>query len=73
VLYHVKTADLYIRDLSLEIRERTFPTDKAILLFQTQIILSNRIHTFNYLRSTTLGCIDNGIKKLEFVAKTQFL
>ena len=27
----------------------------------------------NYLRSTTLGCKDTGIKKPEFVAKTQFL
>ena len=26
-----------------------------------------------YLRSTTLGCKDNGIRKSEFVTKTQFL
>ena len=35
------------------------------------MILFNRIHSFRYLRSTSLGCKE--IRKSEFVAKTQFL
>ena len=31
------------------------------------------IHSLKYLRYTTLGCNDKGIRKSEFVAKTQFL
>ena len=30
-------------------------------------------HFLKYLRSRTLGCKDKGIRKPEFVAKTQFL
>ena len=37
------------------------------------IILSNRNQRLKYLRSTTLGCKDIGIRQSEFVAKTQFL
>ena len=37
------------------------------------IITSNIIHSLKYLRSTTLGCKYIGIRKSEFVAKTQFL
>ena len=43
------------------------------LIFQTQIISSNIIHSLKYLRSTTISCKDIGIRKSEFVAKTQFL
>ena len=43
------------------------------LIFQTQIIWSNRIHTLKYLRYATFDSKDIVIKKLEFVAKTQFL
>ena len=43
------------------------------MIFQTQIIWSNRIHSLKYLRSTTLICRDKGIKKSEFVTMTQFL
>ena len=43
------------------------------LIFQTYIILSNRIHSLKYLRSTTLESKDIGFRKAEFVAKTQFL
>ena len=43
------------------------------MIFQTQIIWSNRIHSLKYLRSATLGCKDTVIKNSEFVAKTQFL
>ena len=43
------------------------------LIFQTQIIWSNRIHSLKYLRSATFGSKDIGIRKSEFVAKTQFL
>ena len=43
------------------------------LIFQTQIIWSNRIHSLKYLRSATFGCKDIVIRKSEFVAKTQFL
>ncbi len=32
-----------------------------------------RIQSSKYLRSTTFGCKAIGIRKLEFVAKTQFL
>jgi len=44
-----------------------------LLIFQTKIILCNRIHSLKYLRSTTLGCRDIRIRKSEFVSKTQFL
>ena len=42
------------------------------LIFQTQIIWSNRIHSLKYLRSTKFGSKDIVIRKTEFVAKTQF-
>jgi len=54
-------------------RNRVIVTNSYFLIFQTWIILSNRIHSLKYLRSTTLGCKDIGIRKSEFVAKTQFL
>ena len=44
-----------------------------LLICQTQIIWSIRIHSLKYLKSTTLGCKDIGIRKSEFVAKTQFI
>jgi len=44
-----------------------------LLIFQTKIIWCNKIHSLKYLRSTTLGCRDIGIIKLEFVSKTQLL
>jgi len=31
------------------------------------------MHGLKYLKSTLLGCKDIGIRKLEFVAKTQFV
>ena len=43
------------------------------MIFQILIIWFVRIHSLKYLRSTTLGCRDKGIKKFEFVAMTQFL
>ena len=43
------------------------------LIFQTQIIWSNKIHSLKYLRSATFGSKDIVIRKSEFVAKTQFL
>ena len=46
------------------------------LIFQTYIetyIEFSRNHSLKYRRSATLGCKDIGIRKLEFVAKTQFL
>jgi len=44
-----------------------------LLIFQIQIIWSNRIHSLKYLRSTTLGFKDIVRIKSEFVAKTLFL
>ena len=44
-----------------------------LLIFQTYIIWSNRAHSFTYLRTTTSGCIEIGIRKEECVAKTQFV
>ena len=38
-----------------------------LLIFQTKISWCNRIHSLKYLRSTTLGCRDIGIRKSEFV------
>ena len=38
------------------------------LIFQTQIIWSNRIHSLKYLRSATFGSKDIMIRKSEFVA-----
>ena len=43
------------------------------LVFRTQIIWFNRIHSLKYLRSATFGSKDIVIRKSEFVAKTQFL
>ena len=43
------------------------------MIFQTQIILSISINSLKYLRSTTLGYKDIGIRKSDFVAKTQLL
>ena len=43
------------------------------LIFQTQIIWFNKIHSLKYLRSATFGSKDKVIIKSEFVAKTQFL
>ena len=43
------------------------------LIFQTQIIWANRIHSLKYLRSATFGSKNIVIRKSEFVAKTQFL
>ena len=34
---------------------------------------STSLHSLKYLRSTALGCKDIGIRKSEFVAKTQIL
>ena len=44
-----------------------------LLIFQTQTICYNRNHSLKYLSSTTLGSVDIGIRKFEFVTKTQFL
>jgi len=44
-----------------------------LLIFQTKIIWCNRTHSLKYLTSTTMGCRDIGIRKSEFVSKTQFL
>ena len=43
------------------------------LIFQTDIIWSNRTDSLKYQSSTTLKSKDRGIRKSEFVAKTQFL
>ena len=44
------------------------------LIFQTYLEIEfSRNHSLKYRRSATLGCKDIGIRKLEFVAKTQFL
>ena len=43
------------------------------LIFQTQIIWSNRIHNLNYLRSATFVSKDIVNRKSEFVEKTQFI
>ena len=43
------------------------------LIFQTIIIWSKMIDSLKYLRSPTLKCKDIGIRKSEFVTKTQFL
>ena len=43
------------------------------MIFQTFVILWNKIYDLKYLRSTTLGFEDIGIIKSEFVAKTQLL
>ena len=50
-----------------------YPDPVNLLNFKLKTIRSNRIHSLKYLRFTTLGCKDIGIRKSEFVAKTQFL
>ena len=42
------------------------------LICQTIIIWSKMIHSLKYLRSPTIKCKDIGIRKSEFVTKTQF-
>ena len=44
-----------------------------LLIFQTKIIWCNKIHRLKYLKSTTFGCRDIGIRKSEFVSMTQLL
>ena len=43
------------------------------MIFQTYTTWSNKIYSLKYSRSANSGCTDRGIKKLEFVVKTQFL
>ena len=43
------------------------------LIFQTYIFWSNKSHSFKFQRFTTLESKDIGIRKSEFVAKSQFL
>ena len=40
------------------------------MIFQNLIIRSNKMYSLKYQRSTTLNGKDEGIRKLEFVAKT---
>ena len=40
------------------------------LIFQTLINWSNKNHSFEYLRSLTLGCKNIGLRKTELVTKT---
>jgi len=40
------------------------------LIFQTLINWSNQNHSFEYLRSPTLGCKNIGLRKTELVTKT---
>ena len=44
-----------------------------MLIFQTWIFSSNRIHSLKYLRSTALDYKDIEIRKSLFVTQTQFL
>ena len=44
-----------------------------LLIFQTKIIWCIKIHSLKYLKSTTFGCRDIGIRKSEFVSMTQLL
>ena len=50
---------------------------RNIYIYITKKTLSNSVGSTNlslkYQRSTLLGCTDIGIRKLDFVAKTQFL
>ena len=47
--------------------------DVNLIYFKVRFFLSNKIYSLKYQRSTTLGSKDIGIRKPEFVAKTQFL
>ena len=49
------------------------PASFQPVIFQTFIILCTIIDIWKYQRSVTLGCIDIGGRKSQFVAKTQFL
>ena len=72
VLYTVKELSLCnkIKYLNLNIfRTRCCKP----LIFQTQIIWTNRIHSLKYLRYATFDSKDIVIRKSEFAAKTQFL
>ena len=49
------------------------PDGVNLWFFKLKIIRSDRNHSLKCLKSTLLGYIDIGIRKSEFVAKTQFL
>ena len=49
------------------------PPDGMKLWYFKLILLELQIHSLKYIRFRTLGCKDIGIRKSEFVAKTQFL
>ena len=70
--FRIKELGLWnkIKYLNLNIfRTRCFKP----LIFQTQIIWSNRMLSLKYLRSTTFGSKAIVIRKSEFVTKSQFL
>jgi len=50
-----------------------FTTNSDILIFESLIFKSRLFHSLKYLKSTTMGCKNIGIRKSELVAKIQFL
>ena len=66
---------LFLIPISLQLDDITFDILNLNYLILSFIHSSFHpfIHRLKYLRYTTLGCNDKGIRKSEFVAKTQFL
>ena len=52
---------------------KSLQSDGVNLWFLITTIWYNRIHSFKYLRSTTSDRNDIGVRKSEFLGKTQFL
>ena len=52
---------------------KTLPEKLEKMVLCPNLMNLNRIQSLKYLRSTTFGCRDIGIRKSEFVSKTQFL
>ena len=69
--------NLFFRDKGIKSLPQTRislqPDGIKFWYFKAEIILSNRVHSLKYPRSTRVGCKDIGKRKSEFVAKTQFL
>ena len=73
-MYHFQTKELSLWNKIKYLNFNIFRTRCCKpLIFQTQIICSNRIYSLKYLRSATFGSKDIVIIKSEYVAKTQFL
>ena len=66
-------ADQYKTPTTVNFRNKKFDRNNPIMSRGQKYLFLKRIHSLKYLRSTTLGCKDIGIRKPAFVALTQFV